>query len=35
MSSVSHEPLEIIIIYWCGDEEKFLIIINVENRSTT
>ncbi len=30
-SSVSHDPSEIIIIYWFAAQETFLIIINVEN----
>ncbi len=30
-SSVSHDPLEIILIYWFGDQEAYLIIIKVEN----
>ncbi len=31
-SSVSHDPLEIIIICWFDAQEKNLIIINVENQ---
>jgi len=31
-SSVSHDPLEIMIIWWFDDKETFIIIIiNVEN----
>jgi len=30
-SSVSHDPSEIIIIWWCAAQETFLIIINVQN----
>ncbi len=30
-SSVSHDPSEIILIYWFAARETFLIIINVEN----
>ncbi len=30
-SSVSHDPSEIILIYWFGPQETFLIIINAEN----
>ncbi len=30
-SSVSHDPPEIIIIYWFAVHETFLIIMNVEN----
>ncbi len=30
-SSVSHDPSEIILIYWFPAQETFLIIINVEN----
>ncbi len=32
-SSVSHDPSQIILIYWFGAQETFLIIINVENSS--
>ncbi len=28
---VSHDPSEIIMIYWFAAQETFLIIINVEN----
>ncbi len=31
MSSVSHDPSEIILIYWFAAQETFLIIITVEN----
>ncbi len=31
MSSVLHDPLEIILICWFAAHETFLIIINVEN----
>jgi len=31
-SSVSHDPSEIILIWWSPAQETFLIIINVENR---
>ncbi len=27
----THDPLEIILIFWFGDYEKYIIIINVEN----
>ncbi len=30
-SSVSHDPSEIIIIFWFAAQETSLIIINVEN----
>ncbi len=30
-SSVSHDPSEIILIYWSAAQETFLIISNVEN----
>ncbi len=30
-SSVSHDPSEIIIIYWFAAQETFLIIISVQN----
>ncbi len=30
-SSVSHDPSEIILIYWFAAQGTFLIIINVEN----
>ncbi len=30
-SLVSHDPLEIILIYWLGDQQTFLIIINIKN----
>ncbi len=30
-SSVSHDPLKIILIFWFGPQETFNIIINVEN----
>ncbi len=29
--SVSHDPSEIILIYWYGAHETFLIIVNIEN----
>ncbi len=29
-SSVSHDPSEIILIYWFAAQETFLIIINLE-----
>ncbi len=29
-SSVSHDPSEIILIYWSAAQETFMIIINVE-----
>jgi len=29
-SSVSHDPSEIILIWWFADQETFIIIINVE-----
>jgi len=31
LQSVSHNPLEIIVICWFGAQETFLLIINVEN----
>ncbi len=31
LSVVSHDPSEIILIYWFAAQETFLIIINVEN----
>ncbi len=30
-SSVSHDPSEIILIYWFGAQATFYIIINAEN----
>ncbi len=30
-SSVSHDPSEIILIYWLNAQETYIIIINVEN----
>ncbi len=30
-SSVSHDPSEIILIYWFAAQETFLIIIKLEN----
>ncbi len=30
-SSVSHDPSEIIIIYWFAAQDKFLVIISVGN----
>ncbi len=30
-SLVSHDPSEIILIYWFAAQEAFIIIINVEN----
>jgi len=30
-SSVSHDPSEIILIWWFAAQETFLIIINVKN----
>ncbi len=30
-ASMSHDPSEIIIIYWFATQETYLMIINVEN----
>ncbi len=31
LSSVSHDPSEIILICWCAAQDTFLFIIKVEN----
>ncbi len=33
-SSVSHDPSEIILIFWFAAQETFIIIVNVKNSST-
>ncbi len=35
ITSVSHDPSEIILIYWFAAQETFLIINNVENSAAS